>query len=69
MVTLTNTTGDPALYLSPHPAVGEALKIAADSKKYHCLAQSAGLLETRESIAEWLSKYPSNHSISADVSY
>ncbi len=62
--------GDPAIFgnLPPPPAVTEALMKAVASQRYHGMAHSAGVPEVRESVAKQLSKYPSKHSISADVS-
>ena len=54
--------------LPPHPVVGEALKKAVESQQYNGMAHSAGIPAVRESVAAYLSKYPSKHSLSADVS-
>ncbi len=62
--------GDPTIFgnLPPHPALGEALKDAVDGNKYNGMAHSSGVVETRQSIAEELSKYPSPYPLSKDVS-
>lgn len=61
--------GDPSVFgnLPPHPAVGEALKNAVDSNRYHGMPHSAGILEVRESLAQQLSKYPTKYPLKADV--
>ena len=55
--------------LSPHPAAGEAIKRAVDSNRYNGMALSAGIMEVRESVAQYLSKYPSKHKLKADVGH
>jgi len=52
--------GDPAVFgnLPPHPAVNEALKEVAVSRAYSGLTVSTGLPETKQYLAEHLSKYP-----------
>lgn len=63
--------GDPAVFgnLPPHPAVNSALKQAVDSNLFNGMTHSAGALETRQCVARQLSKYPSTHSITTDVSW
>ena len=62
--------GDPAIFgnLLPHPAVTEALQRAVESQRYNGMAHSAGVPEVRESVARQLSRYPSKHPLSAEVS-
>lgn len=63
-------SGDPAVFgnLAPHPAVNEALKAAVDSNRFNGMAHTMGVLEVRESVARQLSRYPTKHPLTADVS-
>ena len=63
--------GDPTVYgnLPPHPAVEQALKDAIESGRYIGYEHSSGIEETRQAIAENLSRYSEKNRLSYDVRY